>query len=186
VALLLAGEMPREIENVFRQAGVSLFPTTFRELRTDCTCPDDANPCKHIAAVYYLLGEEFDRDPFLILRLRGLTRTELMERLGVPATIGGSLASPAPDSAEARGPGGAAAPVADDPSAFWRTPAIPPDLITAAAAADQPVDSVLQRFGRFPFWRGHVSPQEALSPVYERAAKRALELFVGETEAEDT
>ena len=44
------------------------FPRKLGDLKTDCSCPDWSNPCKHIAAVYYLLGEEFDRDPFLLFR----------------------------------------------------------------------------------------------------------------------
>src|SRR5262249_29560519 len=66
VAKLLAGEMPQDIEQVFTEAGLSLFPQKSRDLLTDCSCPDWSNPCKHVAAVYYLLGEEFDRDPFLL------------------------------------------------------------------------------------------------------------------------
>jgi len=86
-AKLLAGEMPQDIEQVFGEAGLSLFPEKLRDLQTSCSCPDDSNPCKHIAAVYYLLGEEFDRDPFLLFRLRGLDREELMERLGSAGTL---------------------------------------------------------------------------------------------------
>ena len=48
----------------------SLFPDKRGDLQTDCSCPDWANPCKHIAAVYYLLGERFDQDPFLLFELR--------------------------------------------------------------------------------------------------------------------
>ena len=69
-AKLLAGQMPQNIEEVFNTAGLSLFPTQLKDLHTDCSCPDWSNPCKHIAAVYYLLGEEFDRDPFLIFKLQ--------------------------------------------------------------------------------------------------------------------
>src|SRR5262249_52716413 len=69
-AKLLAGEMPQDIEKLFQDAGLSLFPEKLRDLTTKCSCPDLSNPCKHIAAVYYLLGEEFDRDPFLIFKLR--------------------------------------------------------------------------------------------------------------------
>lgn len=76
-AKLLAGEMPPEIDEVFAEAGLSLFPSGRKDLSTDCSCPDWENPCKHIAAVYYLLGEEFDRDPFLIFRLRGIERGDL-------------------------------------------------------------------------------------------------------------
>jgi len=73
--------MPDNIEEVFREQKVSLFPEKLKDLQTDCSCPDWSNPCKHIAAVYYLLGEEFDRDPFLIFKLRGLDRDELVAGL---------------------------------------------------------------------------------------------------------
>ncbi len=81
-AKLLAGELPQDIEVAFKEAGLSLFPEKLKELDTDCTCPDWSNPCKHIAAVYYLLGEEFDHDPFLILKLRGMNREEIVSLLG--------------------------------------------------------------------------------------------------------
>src|SRR5689334_20581796 len=81
-AKLMAGEMPQEVEQVFKDNRLSLFPERSRDLETDCSCPDWSNPCKHIAAVYYLLAEEFDRDPFLLFKLRGRTREELIEALG--------------------------------------------------------------------------------------------------------
>src|SRR6266704_3300036 len=81
-AKLLAGEMPTNIEEAFSVVQLSLFPTAARELETDCSCPDWANPCKHIAAVYYLLAERFDEDPVLIFKLRGMKREELVELLG--------------------------------------------------------------------------------------------------------
>src|SRR3989454_2967661 len=80
-AKLLAGEMPQNIEEAFASVDISLFPTALSELHTDCSCPDWANPCKHIAAVYYLLAERFDEDPFLIFKLRGREQDELVERL---------------------------------------------------------------------------------------------------------
>ncbi|MFA4836197.1 MAG: SWIM zinc finger family protein [Dehalococcoidia bacterium] len=80
-AKLLSGEMPQNIEEAFAEAKVSLFPTSKKELDTECSCPDWANPCKHIAAVYYLLAEIFDEDPFLIFKLRGLTREEIIKIL---------------------------------------------------------------------------------------------------------
>ena len=48
---------------------------------TDCNCPDWVNPCKHIAAVHYILGERFDEDPFMIFRLRGRTQEQILEAL---------------------------------------------------------------------------------------------------------
>src|SRR5919201_152031 len=82
VAKLLAGGEPQDIENEFKEAGLSLVPQQRGDPRPDCSCPDDSNPCKHIAAVYYLLGEEFDRDPFLLFSLRGIGRDELVGQLG--------------------------------------------------------------------------------------------------------
>ena len=70
-AKLLSGEMPEDIEQAFKNIKLSLLPEKRKDLDTDCSCPDWSNPCKHIAAVYYLIGEEFDRDPFLIFKLRG-------------------------------------------------------------------------------------------------------------------
>jgi uncharacterized Zn finger protein len=80
-ARLLAEEMPPDIGEVFDACGVSLFPDSYRDMRTNCTCPDTANPCKHIAAVFYILAEQFDDDPFLILRWRGRAREALLANL---------------------------------------------------------------------------------------------------------
>jgi uncharacterized Zn finger protein len=80
-AQLLAGEMPQEIESAFEAARVSLFPARRDDLKTDCSCPDYANPCKHVAAAHYILGERFDEDPFLIFRLRGRTQEQVMAAL---------------------------------------------------------------------------------------------------------
>ncbi|BCJ77374.1 hypothetical protein CS0771_69180 [Catellatospora sp. IY07-71] len=79
-AALLAGRMPEEIEEVFRPLRLSLFPA-MHELDIDCSCPDWGNPCKHAAAVCFLLAERFDADPFDILRWRGLPREELLDGL---------------------------------------------------------------------------------------------------------
>jgi uncharacterized Zn finger protein len=80
-AQLLDGTMPQEIETIFESAGVSLFPASARDILTECSCPDYANPCKHIAAVYYLLGEQFDLDPFLIFAMRGRSKEQIIEAL---------------------------------------------------------------------------------------------------------
>lgn len=77
-ASLLAGEMPREIEQVFADAGHPLFPAA-GGLDLRCSCPDAGVPCKHLSAVLYLLAEEFDADPFLVLAWRGRGRTELLD-----------------------------------------------------------------------------------------------------------
>lgn len=80
-AKLLAGEMPPEIEGVFTELGLALFPKSLRELSMDCSCPDWEVPCKHLAAACYLLAESFDTDPFEILAWRGRGREELLDNL---------------------------------------------------------------------------------------------------------
>jgi uncharacterized Zn finger protein len=96
---LVAGEIPEEIEQVFRELDLSLFPSANGDLKTACSCPDRANPCKHVAAVYYLLGEEFDRDPFLIFRLRGIERGELIEAIREGAAARGTSLAAAAEAA---------------------------------------------------------------------------------------
>jgi len=80
-AKLLAGEMPREIEEVFAECGTPLFPRSPADLDMHCSCPDWEVPCKHLAAVCYVLAEEFDRDPFGMLAWRGKARDELLAAL---------------------------------------------------------------------------------------------------------
>jgi uncharacterized Zn finger protein len=77
-ARLLAGEMPPEIEDVFASCGTPLFPRSARDLDMSCSCPDWGVPCKHLAAVCYVLAEAFDLDPFAILAWRGRGRDELL------------------------------------------------------------------------------------------------------------
>lgn len=95
-AKLLSGEMPEDVEDVFAGLGLSLFPATARELSLDCSCPDHAVPCKHLAATFYLLAESFDDDPFAILAWRGREREDLLANLAAVRTDG----APAADRAE--------------------------------------------------------------------------------------
>ncbi|MBP2329961.1 putative Zn finger protein [Kibdelosporangium banguiense] len=95
-AKLLAGEMPPEIEEIFAELGIPLFPAAARDLPMHCSCPDWAVPCKHVAAVCFLLAERFDDDPFLIFEWRGRSKTELLSRLRrnraeTPAAAGPAL-----------------------------------------------------------------------------------------------
>jgi len=80
-ARLLAGEMPAEIEQVFADAGTPLFPRSSADLTMRCSCPDWGVPCKHLAAVCYVLAEKFDADPFAMLAWRGKAREDLLAAL---------------------------------------------------------------------------------------------------------
>jgi uncharacterized Zn finger protein len=97
-ARLLAGEMPAEIEEVFASCGTPLFPESSSDLTMSCNCPDWGVPCKHLAAVCYVLAEAFDTDPFAMLAWRGKGREDLL------AALRGKTAGPAPGGAL---PGGA-------------------------------------------------------------------------------
>ena len=81
LAQLLSGEMPEDVEDAFRGSRVSVFPKRPNDLQAMCNCPDDANPCKHIAAVLYVLAAVFDKDPFLVFAWRGRTREALIDEL---------------------------------------------------------------------------------------------------------
>ena len=97
-AKLLAGEMPPGIEEAFRSARVPLFPRGAVDFEAVCNCLDFANPCKHIAAVCYLLGEQFDEDPFVLFELRGRTKDEIMEALRLRRATAAQAATPAAEA----------------------------------------------------------------------------------------
>lgn len=83
VARLLADDLPLEIEEAFRSQGFSFFPggkisQGCYDMTTSCSCPDYANPCKHVAAVLYVLGEEISRRPLTLLELRGIREEDII------------------------------------------------------------------------------------------------------------
>lgn len=114
LAKLLSGEMPHDIEEAFAACRLALFPSSRRELRTYCTCPDLANPCKHIAATLYILAERFDEDPFLIFAWRGRDRQRLLEDLRLLRT------GRRKDVDQEDDPLGEASQLADHLNDFWR------------------------------------------------------------------
>jgi len=164
-AKLLAGEMPNDIEDAFAEAGLSLFPEKRSDLTTDCSCPDWANPCKHIAAVYYLLGEEFDRDPFLIFKLRGIEREKLVELVVGRKDIPPMSNEPAPE------------PLPTEPEAFWNAPKGKEPLFGEARIP--PVAATLpKRLGKFPLWRSETDLIETMERIYRAASPAGLEIFL--------
>jgi len=94
-AKLLAGEMPQNIEEVFTANGLSLFPFTLSDIHSKCSCPDKANPCKHIGAIYYQLGDRFSEDPFVLFQLRGRTKDQIISALRELRSA--SVVAPNPD-----------------------------------------------------------------------------------------
>jgi uncharacterized Zn finger protein len=167
-AKLLAGEMPEDIEDVFAELGLALFPASATELSMYCSCPDWQVPCKHIAAVFYLLAEAFDDDPFRILAWRGREREELLAGLhAARGALTPGQAGPAGAPAAAGPPATAGAALADCLGSFFALPA--PLPVTSPPAASSA--SILDQLPELRLAvRGRPLP-ELLHPAY--AAFRA-------------
>lgn len=155
-AKLLAGEMPPDIEDVFTSVGLSLFPASAEELSMDCTCPDWSVPCKHLAAVFYLLAESFDEDPFGILAWRGRERDDLLATLSALRT-GGVTAG------RAEQPGDAAVPLERCLDSFFAAPAEVP----RRAPADTPTDAVLDEAPPVDLTVRRTPLADLLRPAYQ-------------------
>jgi uncharacterized Zn finger protein len=83
---LLNRELPPGVEAELRQAGITVFPKRWADVQARCSCPDSAVPCKHLAAVIYLLANEVDQYPFLVFQLRGLDLIAALENAGMTAS----------------------------------------------------------------------------------------------------
>jgi uncharacterized Zn finger protein len=168
-AALLGGELPHEIEEVFASVGLSLFPGSARDIVMDCTCPDRAVPCKHLAAVFYVLAERFDDDPFQILALRGRDRAALLEdlraRRAEPADTGaGGAAGAVGDSGGAgAAPPDPAAPLSAVLDAFYRPPV---DLAARPSAPRTAPDALLDQVPEFTIDVRGERVTDLLRPVY--------------------
>jgi uncharacterized Zn finger protein len=141
--------MPHAIEELFTRVGLSLFPANARDLALDCTCPDQAVPCKHLAAVCYVLAERFDADPFAMLALRGRDRETLLADLRARRANAG----PAP----AHG-----IPLAAALSTFYAAGPLP----SPTPGPDTPSDALLDQIPPFPVEIRGISVTELLRPVY--------------------
>jgi uncharacterized Zn finger protein len=170
-ARLLSGEMPEQIQDLFSAAGCSLFPSEEDDMHTYCSCPDWANPCKHIAAVHYLLGERFDEDPFLMFWLRGRSQTEIVAALRARRT--------GPD-----GEAGAEIELSVEPdmTTFWTAP---PQTEEVALHFALPESDALpiKRLGPAPFVRDQAAYTAAMERLYREIGEYALLLALGDTEA---
>jgi uncharacterized Zn finger protein len=163
LAALLAGEMPRDVEQAFAAAGLSLFPSRAAELDSDCSCPDWSNPCKHVAATYYILAEAFDTDPFLVLSWRGRGRDDLLARLReLRASRPAEEDEPAEEALEEEAPPAAVEPA---PADFWRAGGELAALAFSPRAAAVP-DAVLRQLGPLPPEAGGPEADAALSEAY--------------------
>ena len=179
-AKLLAGEMPREIEEVFADCGTPLFPHSPGDLDMRCSCPDWEVPCKHLAAVCYVLAEEFDRDPFAVLAWRGRGRDELLTALrAIQAGPRGrdghddaaGAAGPAAGTAGRAGLDAPARPLAECLEGFW-SPGLSPARLRALSAAPSSAapDLLLRMFPPPPVPVRGKDLADVLATAYHRLA----------------
>ena len=153
-AQLLNGEVPRDLEQAFAEVGVPLFPRRWSDLQVRCGCPDDAEPCKHLAAVLYVFAQQLDDDPWLLLAWHGKAREALLTALrrGAP--------EPADSGLPPWWPVGLRAGATGD-GAFSH--GLPPDPLPP-----EPPERALQRLGPLELPEAPADLEARLAALYQR------------------
>jgi len=175
VTKLLMNEMPDTIEDAFSGLGLHLLPHSERDFVTDCSCPDYANPCKHIAGVCYLLASALDHDPFLMFELRGLSRDDLHAELA-RSPLGQILASALvstdvpvePVESYYTRPTREPAAVVASHKEFWTGAKRLPALLASTSQASVPALLVKKQGDYPPFWHKDVSFISVMEELYDR------------------
>lgn len=175
-AQLLNGEMPRDIDKLFRAIGKSLFPHSAHDIDTDCSCEDWSSPCRHVAATHYVLGEALDRDPFLLFELRGRSREQVLAALS-ELRSGAALPTLQPEEVLTREvqPGVLLSELSEE-----RFEAPLPVLQSGGLNFNfemrGPAGALLRRLGKPASWNVSEMPEVLLAPVLERARQLAVGL----------
>lgn len=168
---LLVNDLPPEVEVLFREQSTALFPERRNDWSCHCTCPDWAKPCKHAAAVLFLLGEAIEREPMLLLELRGLDRQDVIPGTETVTT----KSAPA-------GTKGAQTDAETNAAAFWGDGWRPTETFGPAPGRSV-LTPLATRLGPLPFWRGQERFREILEHVYERAGPMAMHIWSGDPPA---
>ncbi|TXK28255.1 DEAD/DEAH box helicase [Pontibacter qinzhouensis] len=71
LAGLLNRQLPPELLEQVKNQYIDIFPREWSDFEMKCSCPDWAVPCKHLAAVVYIIANEIDLNPMLVLQLHG-------------------------------------------------------------------------------------------------------------------
>jgi uncharacterized Zn finger protein len=175
-AELLAGQMPADIDSVFRRCKRSLFPSKSHDLETDCSCPDWASPCKHVAAMHYVLGEAFDRDPFLLFELRGRTRDQVLaalSRLRTGTTEGAVTEKRATETVTT------AMEVSPAAWANYEVAPVPIPTLRFSFEPPQTPAAILRTVNPPRPWSLEQSPADFLADAYAAASERARQMALG-------
>jgi uncharacterized Zn finger protein len=174
-SMLLSGEIPRELGDIFESAGVSLHPVSSSCLHHMCTCSEPDETCKHVLAVWYAASAAFDRDPFMLLKLKGLEKKTLMEFLCAPVSPleshpargpssgGGKPACRAASGGEREIPGQAL------DASFYAPPGLTEELSRDAVSSEGSIYPL--PISEFPTWRGETSFSDSVAPYYKAVKK---------------
>jgi uncharacterized Zn finger protein len=179
-AQLLNREMPRQIDEAFQSSDASLFPKLRSDLKTSCDCPDYGDPCKHIAAVHYVLGEALDRDPFLLFELRGRGREQVLEGLRAARGTANTERGRAARVAFEKPPGVELARLS---AATYDAPPTPLPTLSFSFEPPPKHGAVLRQLGSPGSWNGEAPAVESLSPLVQTAAEVARKLAMADVEA---
>lgn len=174
ISRLLLNEIPDNIEASFETLGLHLLPASGQDFKTQCSCPDYSNPCKHIAGVYYLIAAELDRDPFLLFELRGLSREDFKAELAksplgqaLSAELSAQQRPPEPVEHYYTQPQVMEA-IAPSLKEFWQGEKRLPQTIEVATTSAVPA-ILVKKQGDFPaFWHRDNSFIEAMERLYDR------------------
>ncbi|MDR1885093.1 MAG: hypothetical protein LBQ56_02375 [Synergistaceae bacterium] len=179
-AQLLSGEMPRAVREIYASSGAALLPDDFEKCRRMCSCPEQIEDCKHILAVLFVSADVFDRDPFLLLKMRGLEKDALLSSLTSPR--GSALPAGEPRVCDAPDidapprptePAPCETPPLSTDASFYGAEGLHEELSgirnDANEAGDVPGDR--SSLFDFPLWRGEASFKESIYPYYECVKK---------------
>jgi len=184
ISKLLMNEVPDNIEEAFAHLKLHLLPHSRKDFKTNCSCPDWENPCKHIAGVYYLVAAELDQDPFLLFELRGISRSKLQQELA-KSPLGKALSSALeaeeisiePVDSYYTQPQKMPLTAPCSPKEFWLGDKRLPQNVEAASNASIPA-LVVKKGGDFPpFWQKDVSFLEVMEELYQRVRARNKEVI---------
>ncbi|NEP20439.1 MAG: hypothetical protein F6J97_26755, partial [Leptolyngbya sp. SIO4C1] len=160
------------IEEVFTANGLSLFPFTLSDVHSRCSCPDPKNPCKHIAAVYYQLGDFFREDPFVLFQLRGRTKAQILAALRQKRLQASPEAAAEPSETATAKPAPVAANEPLQVEQFWQYDEPLDPALVVITPSDQTVLDVL---GDMPLPAGDTQAVMGyLASVYQAVAQQAM------------
>jgi uncharacterized Zn finger protein len=74
---LALGKLPTILNTELLENGINLFPISWEDIKSKCNCPSPINPCVHQSELFYMIGSELDKDPSLLLKLRGVPESFL-------------------------------------------------------------------------------------------------------------